>query len=64
MMILFCDRELVIDAFPIGARGIFTAFPAQVVVQVHSNGAWRANLGQQPGSLFLLGFLTQLNHSE
>jgi two-component system nitrate/nitrite response regulator NarL len=61
MMIPVCDRELVVDAFRGGARGIFYRVPAlkllsKCIRTVHGGQIWANN----QDLLFLLGFLTQL----
>src|SRR6266853_5699074 len=61
MMIPVCDRELVIDAFRGGARGIFCRVHAlkllsKCIRTVHGGQIWASN----QDLVFLLGFLTQL----
>jgi two-component system, NarL family, nitrate/nitrite response regulator NarL len=61
MMIPVCDRELVIDAFRGGARGIFCRFHAlkllsKCIRMVHGGQIWANN----QDLIFLLEFLTQL----
>jgi two-component system nitrate/nitrite response regulator NarL len=61
MMIPDCDRDLVIDAFRGGARGVFWRFHSikllsKCVRTVHGGQIWANNQNLD----FLLGFLTQL----
>ncbi len=61
MMIPVCDRELVIDAFRGGARGIFYRISAlkllsKCIRTVHGGQIWANN----QDLIFLLDFLTQL----
>ena len=61
MMIPVCDRELVVDAFRGGARGIFYRIPAlkllsKCIRTVHGGQIWASN----QDLIFLLGFLAQL----
>jgi two-component system, NarL family, nitrate/nitrite response regulator NarL len=61
MMIPACDRDLVIDAFRGGARGVFCRFQAlkllfKCIRTVHSGQIWANN----QDLVFLLEFLTQL----
>ena len=61
MMIPACDRDLIIDAFRGGARGVFCRFQAlkllpKCIRTVHSGQIWANN----QDLVFLLEFLTQL----